>query len=106
MDRIFKIGNLVMCSPAMFASNAQIVEKDSGLLPRELVYLTHGNALDIGGLDEIGKESMRKMLGAIADRTTSFALLRYSEKSGSWVRSEFSHFEGVVDCLSRTYAPA
>lgn len=46
---------------------------------------------------------MRKMLGKIADQVTAFALLRYSEKEGCWVRSEFSHFESVVDCLSRVY---
>ena len=100
---VFKMGNLVMCSPVMFANNAQMVDKDSGLLPREFVYLTHGSAFDIGGMDEIAREGMRKMLGKIADQVTAFALLRYSEKEGCWVRSEFSHFESVVDCLSRVY---
>lgn len=105
MNRIFKMGNLVLCGPAMFANNAQMVEKDSGLLPRDLVYLTHGNSLDIGGLDEIQKESLRKMLGGMADRAMAFSLLRYSEETGRWIRSDFSHFEGVVDCLSRIYEP-
>ena len=103
-NKAFKMGNLVMCSPAMFANNAQMVDKDSGLLPREFVYLTHGSAFDISGMDAIGKESMRKMLGPIADRATAFALLRYSEKDDCWVRSEFSHFEGVIDYLSRAYS--
>ena len=102
-NRVFKMGNLVMCSPAMFANNAQMVDEDPGLLPQELVYLTHGSAFDIGGIDEIGREGMRKMLGKIADQVTAFALLRYSEQEGCWVRSEFSHFESVVDYLSRVY---
>ena len=58
---------------------------------------------DIGGIDEIGREGMRKMLGKIADQVTAFALLRYSEQEGCWVRSEFSHFESVVDCLARVF---
>lgn len=28
---VFKMGNLVMCSPVMFANNAQMVDKDSGM---------------------------------------------------------------------------
>lgn len=49
---VFKLGNLGMCSPAMFANNAQMVDKNCGLLPREFVYLTHGSALDISGKEE------------------------------------------------------
>ena len=74
-DSVFKIGNLVFCSPQVFANNVQMVKADPGLLPRELAYLTHGSTFEIDAICERERDVLRKMLGRVADLASVFALL-------------------------------